>query len=228
VILIPAFSHSLLAWDVNDIWLQEGRRPDSYQPEATAPEDDGTGLQPFFPFSIRFNPGALPQAGMERAFGAFVPGLVIPIPAFCAFVPGFVILIRAFFAFVHGIAILIPLFALSLLAWMRTISGSRRAEGPIHTSLGQRSLKMMERACSPSSLFSIRYNPGALPQAGMERAFGAFVHGLVILIPAFCAFVPGFVILIPAFAHSLLAWMRTISGCRRAEGPIHASLGQRP
>jgi len=76
----------------------------------------------------------------------------------------------------------------------------------------------------------------------MERAFGAFVHGLAILIPAFlrfCSwlrdsdsrlfrFVPGSTILIPAFALSLLAWMRTISGSRRAEGPIHTSLGQRP
>ena len=38
-------------------------------------DDDGTGLQPFFLFSIRSDPGALPQADMVRAFGAIVPSI---------------------------------------------------------------------------------------------------------------------------------------------------------
>jgi hypothetical protein len=62
----------------------------------------------------------------------------------------------------------------------------KRAEGPKYTSLGQRPreagmsivrglkarpIGFIDRAFSPSVLAC--YNPGALPQAGMVRAFSA-------------------------------------------------------
>jgi len=77
--------------------------------------------------------------------------------------------------------------------------------------------KAIERAFSPCSPFVSTF-PGALPQAGMVRAFGALRSYFEIGTDDWAH---------RPLIHSLRREL-TIDHFHRAEGPIHTSLGQRP